>query len=86
MEQIAELEKIPFSQTINISTKTGENIDKLKELLYNFVIEKNINNKEDLEYIKVQLVCLLPYQVFEKAHRKLERLITEVKRYQEYDR
>ena len=29
--------------------------------------------QQELEYIKVQLVCLLPYQTFKKAHQKLER-------------
>ena len=44
LESKINLDKIPFSNKIFISTKTGKNIDKLKEELYNFVISKNINN------------------------------------------
>ena len=40
----ADLDKLPFTKVINISTKTGQNIDKLKDMLYYFVISKNINN------------------------------------------
>ena len=35
---------IPFNNKIFISTKTNNNIDILKEKLYQFVINKNINN------------------------------------------
>lgn len=38
------LDKIPFNNKIFISTKTQDNIDNLKELLYNYVVSKNINN------------------------------------------
>ena len=44
LENIVELEKLPFKNILHISTKTGHNIDKLKEELYNYVISKNINN------------------------------------------
>lgn len=42
--------------------------------------------QQELEYIRVQLVCLLPFQTLEKAHRRLNMLIKEIERYQEYDR
>lgn len=44
LESKVDLSKIPFSNQLHISTKTGDNIDKLKDLLYNYVISKNINN------------------------------------------
>ena len=44
LENIVEIEKLPFKNILHISTKTGHNIDKLKEELYNYVISKNINN------------------------------------------
>lgn len=44
LEQRADISKIPFPNTIMVSTKTGENIDKIKDALYNYVVHKNINN------------------------------------------
>jgi len=44
LNQVADLSKIPFSKSIEISTKNGHNIDKLKDMLYEFVVSKNINN------------------------------------------
>lgn len=44
LDNIVELDKLPFKNILHISTKTGQNIDKLKEELYNYVISKNINN------------------------------------------
>lgn len=39
-----DLSKIPFENRVNISTATGEGIDRLKEELLSFVTNKNINN------------------------------------------
>ena len=44
------------------------------------------HRQQELEYIRVQLVCLLPYQTLEKAYRRLNRIITEIEELQEYDR
>lgn len=44
LDNIVELDKLPFKNILHISTKTGQNINKLKEELYNYVISKNINN------------------------------------------
>lgn len=43
------------------------------------------HRQQELEYLRVQLVCLLPFQTLEKAHRRLNMLIKEIERYQEYD-
>lgn len=44
------------------------------------------HRQQELEYIRVQLVCLLPYQTLEKAYRRLNRIITEIEELQEYDK
>lgn len=44
LDQKINLDQIPFTNKVFISTKTGQSIDELKELLYNYVISKNINN------------------------------------------
>jgi len=44
LDQKINLDQIPFTNKVFMSTKTGQNIDTLKDLLYNFVISKNINN------------------------------------------
>lgn len=72
LDNIVELDKLPFKNILHISTKTGQNIDKLKEELYNYVISKNINNnsivitntrhidalKKSLEHCKTALSSL----------------------------
>lgn len=40
----ADISMLSFENVINISTKTGENIELLKETLLDFVTSKNINN------------------------------------------
>ena len=44
------------------------------------------HRQQELEHIRVQLVCLLALQTLEKAHRRLNMLIKEIERYQEYDK
>lgn len=44
LESKIDTTKIPFNNIINISTKTGENISSLKDMLYDYVVSKNINN------------------------------------------
>ena len=44
LENKLNLNNIPFSNKISISSTTGENIEKLKELLYHEVTQKNITN------------------------------------------
>lgn len=44
LDQKINLDQIPFTNKVFMSTKTGQSIDKLKELLYNYAISKNINN------------------------------------------
>ena len=43
LKQNADLSKLDFSNVINISCETNQNIDKLKEELYKFVTTKNTN-------------------------------------------
>ncbi|MBQ7352218.1 MAG: tRNA uridine-5-carboxymethylaminomethyl(34) synthesis GTPase MnmE [Clostridia bacterium] len=39
-----EIDKEMFDDVISISTKTGQGVEELKEILYNFVSSKNVNN------------------------------------------
>ena len=65
-------DKQNFEKDINVLSKT---LEELKD-----------HRQKELEYIRIQLVCLLPFQTLEKASRRLNRLITEIERYQKYDR
>lgn len=48
LKQKAKIESLPYKTIIKISTSTGENIEKLKELLYQYVISKNVNNNSNI--------------------------------------
>ena len=44
LPQVIDVDKLPFSNRVRLSTLTGDNVDKLKEIMLSFVVNKNINN------------------------------------------
>ena len=44
LKRVAEINKLPFTKTIELSTLTGSNINNLKEMILSEVTSKNINN------------------------------------------
>ena len=45
---VADVGKLGFKNIINISCENGQNIDALKEKLYAFVTNKNVNNNSTI--------------------------------------
>ena len=73
LEKNADISKIPFEKTIEISTKTGYNIDKLKELLLEYITSKNINNNSAI------LTNTRHIQAIEESIKNLDKAITSTK-------
>lgn len=48
LQTVAEIEKLPFTNIVNISCEKNINIDKLKDKLYTFVTQKNTNNNSTI--------------------------------------
>lgn len=44
LKQMVNMQKLPFDNRICVSTKTGDKIDELKELMLGYVTSKNVNN------------------------------------------
>lgn len=44
LDSKANLSEIPFTNSVHVSTTTGENIENLKEKLLQFVVSNNVNN------------------------------------------
>jgi len=65
LEQKADLSSLPFEKRVMISTKTGENMDELKEMLLEYVTTKNVGvgsvvltNTRHIEAVKAAIVAL----------------------------
>lgn len=52
LQQKVNVDGLPFNKVVNISTKSGENITELKEMLLEYVTSKNVSNSIVLTNIR----------------------------------